>query len=145
MNERVLFAIGVLGVLVLGCVREEVLPQVSPTFRSESFLNVRAGMSLEAVRALLGPPVQEVDSQDKGGFLALWYSEPGATWIDGEERENVRGAECILWFKESQLHNARIVDPVSGTICECKPETCPERWAAPCFVALERGGSGNAG
>jgi hypothetical protein len=120
-------------------------PSFAAGYKLENLLQVKAAMEIDAVRAVLGSPLFERDGQADGDYLALWYAEPGATWTAGEYRSNVRGAECILWFKNGRLEEARIGNLSLERFCHCSIEACPERWAAPCFERDEGATSGHAG
>lgn len=138
-----LFA-GVLVGSIVSC-SEDVPPAFAEGYKLESLLQVQAGMEVDAVRAILGPPLMERDGQAEGSYLALWYAEPGAIWTAGEYRSNVRGAECILWFKAGLLEEARISDMNLEKTCRCSIESCPESWAEPCFEASPSPTHGHAG
>ena len=119
---------------LLVCSCQDVKPREAGGFRAEQLAKVSLGMSRGDIRAIMGPPLQEHQAAQAGETSALWYAEPGALWIMGEYKTNVRGFECVMWLRDGNLTDARVFNAATGTVCHCNEESCSLDWADACFI-----------
>jgi hypothetical protein len=122
----------------IGC--EDVEPRQADGFALEQLSNVVFDMSRADVLAAMGAPLQErIARDDHGQTSALSYAEPGARWIMGEYRFNVRGYECVMWLRGGRLTAARVFNAARGTLCQCNADSFAVDRAEPCFAAVSSG------
>jgi hypothetical protein len=114
----------------VGC--EDVEPRQAPGFEASRLAELSLGMTYNDVVRVMGNPLQD-RSVEPEHVRALFYAEPGARWFLGEYKSNVRGFECILWFREGKLARARVYNSQTGRICHCQQGSCAAAWSQPCF------------
>ncbi len=137
---RALFVL--LPVLGLAVACMEQPPRTAPGFEQEKLNRIRVAMGIDEVREILGSPLELPGKESANPPSALWYAEPGATWVLGEYRYNVHGFECILWFREGRLQGARVVNMNGYETCECYAQKCDAEWATPCLQTQRSGHAG---
>lgn len=114
---------------------QTVEPQQTADFSADRLAKIRIGTSRTEVLAALGAPL----SGDGGSRNFLEYATPGARWMLGEYRTDVRGYECAIWLDRDMVTAARVFDAAAGKLCECNTEACPQGWAEPCAPKMPSG------
>ena len=130
-------ALLVVPLLASGC--QDVQPTHAKGLDLHRLSSVSLGMSHADLVALMGQPLEEAKAPEPAGQSAVWYARPGARWILGEYRTNVRGYEVVFWLRDGHLVAGRVVGAPNGPLCECRADACNPDWATPCVATLDGG------
>jgi hypothetical protein len=119
--------------LVVAHACQNIEPERTAGMRFENVSRLKLGLDRSTVVMIMGEPLPRLGSIDHPGREMLTYARPGARWILGEYRSNVRGYECLVGLEEGKVVSARVLNAASGAMCYCSSAQCAADWAAKCF------------